>query len=83
MLETTTLVVVAGPKCAVFGSAARVGRAPLPRVPMMKPAASGAWTFAATSLPGVQRFLSVIPTPAPSISKNDVSRSGLVVIAST
>ena len=30
-----------------------------------------------------QRFLSVIPTPAPSMSTNEVSRSGLVVIAST
>ena len=29
------------------------------------------------------RFLSVIPTPAPSMSTNDVSRSGLVVMAST
>ena len=28
------------------------------------------------------RFLSVIPTPAPSMSTNDVSRSGLVVMAS-
>ena len=32
---------------------------------------------------GPQRFLSVIPIPAPSMSTNDVSRSGLVVIAST
>jgi hypothetical protein len=30
-----------------------------------------------------QRFLSVIPIPAPSMSTNDVSRSGFVVIAST
>lgn len=30
----------------------------------------------------VQRFLSVIPTPAPSIKTNEESRSGLVVIAS-
>ena len=29
-----------------------------------------------------QRFLSVIPTPAPSIRTNDVSSAGFVVIAS-
>ena len=55
----------------------------MPRVSMVKPAATGGVGMSPQAvLTGPQRFLSVIPIPAPSINTNDVSRSGLVVIAS-